>query len=498
MSLPAARPAPSALPVPPHRRPDAAGVDIAALSRVLCDLGQVDRLADLGRHGPLLASAGARSLFHCLFGRDAIQMAFDLLDDFPAVAQATILELARLQGVRHDPRAEEEPGRIIHEHRDADDPIRAALEEHWSFPYYGAVDSTPRWVTLLAAYCARHGTAILDTPLVGRLGRAVTLRDALRAALGWITSRMDDPTGGGYVWVRRASPHGIPNQVWEDSPDSYYHADGTLFDVSRPYAPVAVQGYAYDALLDGADLLAASGNASDEAEAAALRARAADLRARTLRDFWQEDLGTFALALTFDEDADGADAAEATHGVADAEPAHGAAEGAAPGAGRRGRPARLVASSPGHLLASRLLDGADAAAVRARLVDRLFEDDLLAGAGVRTRAVGAARFRPGSYHNGSTWPMDTGIIADGLRRHGETARADELEDRILAGCASVGGFPEFFRGDPDGGLRVNTTTIDDIVDGVLNRLEQPPQANQGWTATRVWRILRRRGLVAEI
>jgi hypothetical protein len=39
---------------------------------------------------------------------------------------------------------------------------------------------------------------------------------------------------------------------------------------------------------------------------------------------------------------------------------------------------------------------------------------------------------------------------------------------------------------------VNTGIVDRTVDGVLNRLEQPPQANQGWTASRVWRILRRR------
>jgi hypothetical protein len=26
----------------------------------------------------------------------------------------------------------------------------------------------------------------------------------------------------------------------------------------------------------------------------------------------------------------------------------------------------------------------------------------------------------------------------------------------------------------------------------VNRLEQPPQVNQGWTVTRVWRILRQR------
>jgi len=40
---------------------------------------------------------------------------------------------------------------------------------------------------------------------------------------------------------------------------------------------------------------------------------------------------------------------------------------------------------------------------------------------------------------------------------------------------------------------VNTAIVDRVVDGQLNRLEQPPQEYQGWTATRVWRILRRRG-----
>jgi hypothetical protein len=42
---------------------------------------------------------------------------------------------------------------------------------------------------------------------------------------------------------------------------------------------------------------------------------------------------------------------------------------------------------------------------------------------------------------------------------------------------------------------VNTCTVDTIVDGVPNRLEQPPQADQGWTATRVWRILRQCGAI---
>jgi glycogen debranching enzyme len=454
------------------------GIDLADLEDVLCQIGQVPRIENLGQAGPLLASAGPGSLFHCLLGRDAIRMAFDLLDDFPAVARATLLALAGLQGVRVDPRAEEEPGRIVHEHRLADDALLPELQQVWSFPYYGTVDATPQWINLLAAYTARHGDAILDAQVIDRLDRTVTVFDALLAAVRWIAGRLDAPDGGGYLWVRRASPDGIANQVWEDSSDSYYDEDGTIFDFSHPYAPVAVQGYAYDALLGAAEMIERRGEASgvsgqEDAElariegrwAVELRARAADLRARFLREFWQPDLGTFALALTF----------EAPTG----------------GAALRPRPARVIASSPGHLLASRILDGDDVAPLRERLVRRLFQDDMLAGAGIRTRSTRSPRFRPGSYHNGSTWPMDTGIIADGLRRHGHEALADELEARILAGCAAVGGFPEFFRGDEDGRIAINTTTIDELVDGVLNRLEQPPQPDQGWTVTRVWRILHR-------
>jgi len=439
------------------------GIRLDALVGVLCELGRVEHLAELGSNGPLLASAGAHSLFHCLFGRDSLRMATDLLEDFPGVAHATLIELARLQGVVVNPRGEEEPGRILHEFRHPDDPHAVRLSaEGWDFPYYGAVDTTPQWINLLTAYCARHGSAILDEPLTDRQWRSITVRDALLSALVWIVGRLDDPGGHGYLWVRRANEHGIANQVWEDSPDSYHFADGTLLDPLRPYAPVAVQGYAYDALLGAADLLERAPGDLPLFEAAWLRERAVRLRAGVLREFWQADLGTFAHALSFDIDGSA-------------------------------RAARVVASAAGHLLNGRLLDGDDAAAQRAVLIARLRCADLLAPAGVRTKSTTAARYRAGSYHNGSVWPMDTGVIADGLRRWGARAVADDLERRILNGCRRAGGFPEFLRGDV---LGVNTELVDAIVDGVPNRLEQPPQVDQGWTATRVWRILRRRGLLA--
>jgi glycogen debranching enzyme len=437
---------------------------VTALERVLCELGRVERLQDLGTQGPLLASAGADSLFHCLFGRDAIRMAMDLLDDFPAVTRSTLLDLARLQGVTHNPRGEEEPGRILHEFRAPDDPhaIRLAAKG-WDFPYFGAVDTTPQWINLLGAYCSRFGSGFLDQPLIDRGWQAITVRDTLLAALVWMVRRMDDPIGGGYLWVRRAIPRGIPNQVWEDSLDSHYHADGSLFDFTRPYAPIAVQGYAYDALLCGANLLeSAPGTLPFDPEW--LRERASRLQRLVLDECWQADLGTFAQAMTVETDG-------------------------------RLKPARVVASSAGHLLASRILDGANAVAHRRALIARLGNPDMLAGAGIRTKSTSAPRFRAGAYHNGSVWPMDTGVIADGLRRHGAHRLADDLDRRTLRACRLSGGFAEFFRGDADGGLAVNTEIVDATVDGAPNRLEQPPQAEQGWTATRVWRILRTHGVL---
>jgi hypothetical protein len=182
-----------------------------------------------------------------------------------------------------------------------------------------------------------------------------------------------------------------------------------------------------------------------------------------LRDFWLPELETFAPALVLD--------------------------------GPTPTPVRVVASSPGHLLASRLLDGPEAAPYREALRWRLAAPDLLAGAGLRTKATGSPRFQPGAYHNGSVWPMDTGLIGDGLRRHGYAAQADNLEERTLRACAAVGGLPEFFRGDPDGSIRVNTHLVDVSTDGAMRRVEQPPQWTQGWTASRVWKLLRRHGLV---
>jgi glycogen debranching enzyme len=433
--------------------PDVESLEPERLARALCRLGHVRQLQDLGRGGPLDASAGRKSAFGCLFGRDSLRMALDLVDDFPAVARVTIRRLTALQGVRESARAEEEPGRILHEYRYLPEAGTASIVHPWDMPYYGSVDATPLYVNLIDAYCQQFGQAILSERVRDRTRRLISIRTGMERALGWIEGRLAEH---GYVYVRRAQPRGLGNQVWEDSFDSQYDESGRLFDPDVAYAPVEVQGYAYDALLAGAAL------AENPTRVRHLRALASMLRRKVLSEFWLTDLGTFAPALVLEPSGT--------------------------------RPSRVVASSPGHLLASKLLDGEDAAAQRSALVARLLAADMLTPAGIRTKSTGSPRFNAGSYHNGSVWPMDTGVIADGMRRHGYTAEADDLDDRVLRACASVGDFVEFFRGDTDA-IAINDRIRDVEEAGALRRLEQPPQRTQGWTVSRVWRVLRRRDLV---
>jgi glycogen debranching enzyme len=258
--------------------------------------------------------------------------------------------------------------------------------------------------------------------------------------------------------------HGMINQSWMDSFDSFYFEDGRLFDPDLSRVTVEVQGYTYDALLGTADLFSVFEDQpwSTNNDPSHLRALAAQLRERVLDEFWLEDEGTLASAGVVGPD--------------------GALQ-----------ISRVVGSNPGHLLTTRVLDGVEFDGQRHQVVHRLLQPDLLAGAGIRTKSTRAARFQPGSYHSGSTWPMDTGFIADGMRRHRYIREAEDLENRILHACSRIGKFPEFFRGEIDGSIAVNRRIVDIVEpDGRRNRLEQPPQWIQGWTVTRIWRILRDR------
>jgi glycogen debranching enzyme len=72
-------------------------------------------------------------------------------------------------------------------------------------------------------------------------------------------------------------------------------------------------------------------------------------------------------------------------------------------------------SNAGHAL----FTGIAGAARAEKVAHSLLGPALFSGWGVRTLAVGEGRYNPLSYHNGSIWPHDNALLAQGLARIGE-------------------------------------------------------------------------------
>ncbi len=211
----------------------------------------------------------------------------------------------------------------------------------------------------------------------GRATRSssATLEPNARAALAWIENS-GDADGDGYVeYACRNHATGLVNQCWKDSWDAIQFADGTL--ARGPIATCEIQGYVYDARRRCARL--AREVWGDPALAERLERQAADLRERFRRDFWMPERGCHALALDGEK-----------------------------------RQVDSLTSNIGHLLWSGLLDEDEAAATAERLLD----EQLYSGWGVRTLGTREAGYNPLGYHTGTVWPHENSLIAAGLARYG--------------------------------------------------------------------------------
>ncbi|MEQ1899250.1 MAG: glycogen debranching N-terminal domain-containing protein [Devosia sp.] len=329
------------------------------------------------------------------FGRDSLIATWFLLDADPGLARSVLKYLAAKQGQRIDPFRDEEPGKIMHEHREGELSRIGELPFH---TYYGSADATPLFLMVLADYVEKAGDATL----------ARELEPNWRAALGWIRRHIDDR--GLVVFGQRGDGKGLTVQSWKDSHDSMSYADGRL--AAGPLAVAEVQGYAYAALLAAARLCHACG--APEGEAARLKTDAAELASRIDALYWMPGHGSYALAL----DADGCQL-------------------------------DVDSSDSGHLLWTGVVPRDKAR----RVVDRLFAGDMWSGYGLRTLSSGAMRYDPLSYHNGSVWPHDTAIFAAGLLRYGEVEAFGRVRDALVALANSSHDLrlPELVAGHPRAG-----------------------------------------------
>lgn len=424
---------------------------------------------EIGSKGPAVAALPSSEdddapnhlrLYEAVFGRDSLRVASELLPLYPKLAAATLLELAKHQGVRYNAAREEEPGRIPHEIRADHDPIARSLTRQlgWDWPYYGSVDATPEFVRTLCAYCDQENNAdqFLKEEYIGLDGEKHSLAHALSLSTRWILKRLD-ANPDNLLEFQSAIAGGIENQAWKDSWDAYHHADGSLANHRGGIASVEVQASAYDALIMAAPLF--ENRLHQSAFAETLRQAADRLRQSVLDNFWTEERGGY-FVLGTDHDEQG-----------------------------RLRQMKIRTSNMGHLLDSKMLATDEPSTKRKvdSLVQHLLGPDMLNVSGIRTLARDEVRFRPGAYHNGSVWLWDTHVIASGLRRHGFEDAADDLDRRIINVANQTHIFPEYVRGGDDDAPSINNHTIRvyDEIYSRINQVEQPPQEIQAWTVAAI-------------
>lgn len=295
-----------------------------------------------------------------LFGRDSLIISLQSMFVHSRSALAALEELGRLQATVKDDWRDAQPGKILHEVRFGE---LAHLGKIPHTPYYGTWDATTLYLITL------HET----WKWLGNNDILVRFKDVALRCLEWI-DKYGDIDGDGFQEYITYSTQGYENMGWKDSPDAIVYPNGS--QVKQPKALCEHQGYLFEAWKRCAEMFSVLG---DTVLADELNQKANSLQERFEKAFWCESERFYALALDANKN-----------------------------------PVPTIASNIGHCMWSGLLSKERAEIV----VRRLMQEDMSSGWGIRTLSSENPYYNPNSYHCGSIWPHDNGIIALGFKRYG--------------------------------------------------------------------------------
>jgi glycogen debranching enzyme len=356
----------------------------------------VTSIQELETEQGILAS-GRNEAFGCVFGRDSLITSLFLLRVytknkdlyFLRLAKKIILNLANLQGKEVNIESGEEPGKIIHEYRpEKHEHLTGQKAEKPWYVYpdsamrnYDTVDATPLFLWAAHEYWRLTKDADYLQMIMPRV----------RAALDWLAN-FGDKNGDGFVDYHFHPDRvygGLKTQSWMDSTESlFYESDSS--EPPYPIAPVEVQAYTYLVLLKWGKQLGKSD----------LLQRALNLKERFNATYLVKKRGRVSLGFALD----------GNH-----------------------RLLQSARSSMGHVLWAAeegecILEYKHISKIVRRL---MMKDMFVYRGGIRTLSSRSSHYDPLSYHNGSIWPHDTAICAEGFENFGFTEEARVVRQGLL-------------------------------------------------------------------
>jgi glycogen debranching enzyme len=372
----------------------------------LWDLG-FETIRELETEQGILAS-GKEEIYGCIFGRDSLITSLKLLrvyehtqdPYFLMLVKKILINLAILQGKEVNIESGEEPGKCIHEYRPSNHShLTKDLEIPWyvyednSMRNYDSIDSTPLFLITIYRYFQASNDAVFIEDMMPHIQRA----------LEWLIY-YGDKNGDGFIdyGLSPERKHGgLTTQSWMDSSESVFHEDESA--ITFPIAPVEAQSYTFLAF----KLWSTYFKYIDEDQSNILTTRADTLKSLFNNTFVLHDDQGLILAAGLDGN---------------------------------GKLITSVRSSMGHCLWASLEEQKDGVTESilnsqhiASLVERMLKPDLFAPkAGIRTLSTSSRGYSSNSYHNGSIWPHDTSIVAEGFEIFGFLDEARQVRDALIS------------------------------------------------------------------